>query len=460
MSGLAQSLQYDYEGYGTMTGEGMEELQKALQAGSGVDAGSFTGGRALIPESLDQTLVNILHQQEDAVLFQRVKKQPIKSPVHQWDERTEVGADDGAWVSEGGNSQEADQTIARKYETAKYLQTLRKVTIQASISNTIENAMVLEQNAGMLWLIRNVERGMIYGNSSHVAEQPNGVITQIPTSNVLDLRGASANSAAYEDKMNEGSRIIRENFGKASFMLGSPLVVQETQELLRDRIRFPIGEGGMGSYTWNQYPTPFGTMELKEDIFIEEGKAPSASSLTSSRPDAPSISVATSADSDSLFDGSSAGTYYYKVVATNKYGDSPASSEASATVASGEKVTITVTDGSTAGTAFKVYRSEKGASDGSDARYAFTVTRTTSPQDVDDLNTDLPGCSDVFLFTMAPVYDAIEWFQFLPAMKFELYPTNAAVYPFLMLLFGALALKKPVQHIRIKNVAPSQLGWF
>jgi len=45
-------------------------------------------------------------------------------------------------------------------------------------------------------------------------------------------------------------------------------------------------------------------------------------------------------------------------------------------------------------------------------------------------------------------------------MKFDLYPTNAAVYPFLMLLFGFLAVKKPVQHVRIKNIAPSGLGWF
>ncbi len=89
-----------------------------------------------------------------------------------------------------------------------------------------------------------------------------------------------------------------------------------------------------------------------------------------------------------------------------------------------------------------------------------TVAYTGSPQTFKDHNDELPGCSDVFLLTMDTVYDAIEWFQFLPMMKFDLYPTNSAVYPFLMLLFGALALKKPVQHIRIKNVAPSGLNWY
>ena len=40
--------------------DGLALLQKALQAGSGVDAAAFSGGRALIPESLDSTLVSVL----------------------------------------------------------------------------------------------------------------------------------------------------------------------------------------------------------------------------------------------------------------------------------------------------------------------------------------------------------------------------------------------------------------
>ena len=134
-------MDIDYTGFAQGNIETLELLNKALSAGSGVDAGAFTGGRALIPESLDTTLVNILWTQDEARLFQRLKKQPIRSPVHQWDDRTDVGARDGAWVPEGGASIEADQTIARRYATAKYLQTLRKVTLQASISNMIENAM-------------------------------------------------------------------------------------------------------------------------------------------------------------------------------------------------------------------------------------------------------------------------------------------------------------------------------
>lgn len=447
-----------YEGFAQTNMETMEMLTKALSAGSGVDAASYTGGRALIPESLEQTLVNILHTQDEAVLFQRLKKTPVRGPVHQWDARTEVGADDGAWVAEGGDSIEADQTIARQYITMKYLQTLRKVTLQMSISNSIEDAMALEKNAGTLWLIRNIERALFYGNSDYVSVQPDGLIKLIPSTNVLDVRGADATSDTFEDKMNEAARVIRENYGKASLMLSSTMVMQDVQKLLRDRIRFEAGQT-LGTAVFSKYPTPFGTPELKEDIFIQEGAVPAASALTSQRPGTPTIgSVTSPVDATSLLP---AGDYVYKVVGVNQYGDSVATAEEVVTgVAAGDNVTIPVTNGSPASTAYKLYRSKLGGTTGAEVRYLGTYKVTGSPMDVIDRDFNLPGCSDVFILTMESLYDAIEWAQFLPMMKFDLYPTNAAVYPFLMLLFGAMALKKPVQHVRIKNVAPSTLGWF
>jgi len=45
-------------------GTSLEEFVKALTAGSGVDAANFTGGRALAPESLQGSTVNIIHKDE------------------------------------------------------------------------------------------------------------------------------------------------------------------------------------------------------------------------------------------------------------------------------------------------------------------------------------------------------------------------------------------------------------
>jgi hypothetical protein len=479
MNPVELSSQYpaNHVGYGDFGNvDVLENLSKALSAGSGVDAGAFTGGRALIPESLENTLVNVLWSQDEARLFQRIKKKPIPSPVHQWDKRTEVGDSDGAWVAEGGTSFEKDQTIARVFETAKYLQTLRKATLQATLSNMIENAMVIEQNAGALWIIREVEKALFYGNDAIVAEQPKGIIQQINLAanntttygspvadNILDVRGAAADSAEFEKKVNEGARVIRDKYGKGSLLLVSTMVMQDVQNLLRDRIRFNAGNTA-GSSVFNKYPTPFGELELLDDVFIREGAKPGTASALAGAPSACTESVAPAsaavAGSEiSFFTAADVGAYLYRVTAVNKFGESAPVNMTTVNSVAGQKITMTVADGGTAGTGFNLYRSKKGGAV-ADAKFVKTVPRTGATTVITDFNAELPGTSHGFLLTMDQIYDAIEWFQFLPMMKFDLYPTNQAVYPFLMLLFGALALKKSEQHVYIRNISPANLGWF
>lgn len=442
--------------------DALQELSKALVAGDGVDAGSFTGGRALIPESLENTLVNVLWTQDEARLFQRIKKKPIPSPVHQWDKRTGVGNADGAWVPETGESQEANQTIARVYETSKYLQTLRKASLQATLSNMIEDALTVEQNAGALWVIQQVEKALFYGNDLVFPEQPKG-IKQQATTNVLDARGATASGSVVEKLINEGARGIRDFYGKGSLLLSSTMIHSDLQNLIRDRVRFQAGQD-MGTAIFNQYPTPFGQLELLDDVFIKERGIAVPSSIVNLRPAQVTINSVAQSAGTSKFSESDLGTYYYKVAAVNRYGEGLASAEASIAVnAAGNTVdfNVSVTPDPSI-TAYAVYRSKKGAANGNDARFMgyFTAYEDGVNDTFSESNEDLPGTSDIFILTMGEIYDAIEWFQFLPLMKFDLYPTNAAVYPFLMLLFGAMALKKEEQHAYIKNVSPADLGWY
>jgi hypothetical protein len=463
MMDLTKQFDLGYDGFLQANQETLEALTKAMEAGSGVDAASFTGGRALTPESLDTTLVNILHSTDEARLFQRLKKVPVKSVVHQWDVRDEVGADEGGWVPEGGDSEEADQTIERKYTTAKYLQTLRKVTLQAAQSNMIEDAMAIEQEAGALWIVRNVEKALFNGTSTFFSNQPDGLAAQIPDTHVIDLRGADAASSAFEDAMNEASRQIRDYYGVPTDMFTSTMVMQDVQALLRDRIRFG---GGMnqGTGIFKDYPTPFGNIGLVDDVFLKESGAASASALTAKAPGAITIDSAVAGNSGSSFAAGDAGDYFYGVAGVNRYGEGAVTvsgSPTAVTVAAGEDVTFTVDAAAPAPTAYALYRSKKDAADSTDMKFVgyFAYGNGTDDTFIDK-NENLPGTSSTYVLNLNTAYNAIEWVQFLPLMKFPLYPTNAAVYPFLMLLFGSLALKKPTQHVRIKNVSPSNLGWY
>lgn len=455
----------NFEGFQRGNQEMMESLFKALSAGTGIDPTSFTGGRALTPESLDTTLVNVLWKQDEARLFKALKKQPVKSPVHQWVRRTDVGGSDGAWVPEGGDSQEANQTIARAWAVMKYLQTLRKVTLQATITNMIEDAIALEKQAGTLWIIKQIEMILFDGNSAIIDEQPDGLKKLITgTDNVIDIRGKTANSSQFEAAIPEGCRVIRSKFGMATDLFCSLMVMTDVQALLKDRIRFEAKREVLGSAVFTEYPTPFAVPKLVDDIFIQEGQIGTASLITASRPSQPTITLARAAASPlvSQFVAGDAGDYYYQVASINKYGLSQLSAAVQVTgVQALDKVTISVTnEGATPGTGFVLFRSKKGAADGTDCREFNRVVRTGATPDIIDLNADLPGTSSAYLLNLDTMYDAIEWEQFLPLMKFDLYPTNAAVYPFLMLLFGALGLKKPEHHIRIKNISTSKQSWF
>ena len=434
-----------YQGFAEGNQEMLESLEKALTAGSGVDAAAFTGGRSMIPESLDTTLVNVLWTQDEAKLFKELKKNPVKSPVHQWVKRTDVGNSDGAWVSEGGDSEAKDQTMARKNVTMKYLQTYRSATLQATVANTLEDAISSEKMAGTLWLIKQIEKILFVGDSACVAEESDG-LGKLVTTNIIDMRGKTALTSEFEDAIEEACRAIRAKFGLASHLFGSLKFMRDVQALLRDRMRVGPGVSPSGSAVFEKYDTPFGKPKLIDNLFILERDVGIASTITAKRPAQPTLASAVRSASgglESKFVAADAGDYYYVIGHENKYGISQLSAAVQCTgVLVDDKVTITVTDGATPGTALLVYRSKKGAAAGTDCRLISRVAYTGAAQEEIDLNHTLPGCSDAFVMTMNPMYDAIEWEQWLPMMKFDLFPTNAAVYPFLMLIFGALAVKK------------------
>lgn len=441
------------DGFGQANTAVMEDLVKALEAGAGTDSSNFTGGRALIPESLDKTLVNVLWNQEHAKLFKALKKQSVSSTVHEWNKRDGVGDADGAWVAEGGNSFEKNQDIARKTLQMKYLQTKRSATLQAVTANTLEGAEAIEVNAGTLWLIRQIEESMFNGNSAVIAEQPDGLDVLIPTENVIDLRGKKASDVEFEDAMTKGSRLIYDNYGMASELYASTITMQNVQERLRDRLRFQPGTDGVASQLFTKYPTNHGNLDLLSDVFIKAGSAPRPSTL-SEKPDTPTATIA-KANSSSLFGAGDAGAYFYKIVATSKYGDSIESSPLAVTVAENDIVTITITNVATleasGATGIKVYRTPVGGT-ADQAVEIKGLLQAGVPATIDDENEELPGTSSCYLLNTSPSANVMEFAQFLPMMKFPLYPTNAAVYPFLMLLFGALALKKGEQTVRIKNI--------
>lgn len=448
--------------------EASEELQKALTAGSGTDSAAFQGGRALIFESIEASLITVLHSTDDAVLFQKLKTDKFsKSIVHEWTDRTDVGAGDGAWVPEGGESEESDSTYSRQTLEMKFVQTRRNITLQALAAETIEDVTAQEQQSGLLWIIAQVERAIFFGKNSVNPQEPDGLESLIPASNVIDARGISPGSDAMENFIQEGATVIRESHGMADLFIANPSVIRDIQSLVRERLRFGVGDTSSAAIVM-KYPTIFGNLDLKEDIFATRPDIlPVASSLTAKRPGQPAIAaVSTTATSSkalttipagrtSKFNAiGDVGTYNYKIVAVNMYGNSVASASVPITIVKNGAMSVYMNPNSgEVPLGYKIYRSVVGGASGTEKFISYVKNTAASGGLVFvDTNDDLPGSTSAYILSCNPMRMAIEWKQFLPAIKYDLFPTASATKPFLMLLFGALMMTKKLQHVRIKNL--------
>ena len=447
------------------------ELVKALEAGYGTDSAAMTGGRSLIPQDIQNTLQNALKfGRNDFKVMNLVRKNPVYSTIHEYTRQTDVGDEIDNFVAEGGESQENTSQLERITKAMKYLQTYRKITLQMRVAKTIEDAEALEKTSGTLEVLRSAEKANFHGDSSVNPVQFDGIIKQIKdgsTANIVDLRGKLISSTEGEESFNEIARKIYEGGGYATHAFMPPVLAQDVQNLVKDRLRLNTGDNRAAAVV-EKYPTPFSDEILiagsaGPDKFFRVKTSVVASGDSSKRPDAPTIALAAQAKTGGTgFLVATAGTYYYTVHAVNQYGVSPASAAGSVAVADGQQVQITITPAAgNATTGFIICRSKVDAADGTDTREMIKVSKASTPTTIHlDQNDDLPGTGELIVLSYNEMDPSIQWDQFLPLMKFDLYPTNAAIIPFLIILFGAMDVKVPWRHGLVKNVSFTGLDWF
>ena len=471
MNSLFDATNAGEAGFGQIT---QGDLLKALSAGSGTDSATMTGGRALIPQDIESTLVNALFlKRQDFKLMNMIKTEKVTSTVHEYTRRNEFGDETGVFVSEGGEARETNQTLERITRVMKYLQTLREVTLQMRVANTIEDAEASEKEAGTLTILKGAEWGLFHGDGDVVPTQYDSIVKQVLSNetrkNRVDLRGAKMTSAKAEDAIVELARAIYEKGGYATDAFMPPAIAADLQALARDRFRLNDGDR-RGATVIQSYPTAF-----SNEITIA-GERAGANKLyrvknrpvptvgVDGTPNAPSIAVLAVANTGATgFKSATAGTYRYAVFAINEKGISGASAAANLVVANGEMAQITITPATTGGaaTGYIVCRGKINTTTGDDQREMFRVADSGSGTTVaKDSNDELPGTGQLLMVSDDPIEKTLQWDQFLPLMKFDLYPTKTAVIPFLILLFGTPDVKVPWYHGVIDNVGYTGLDWF
>jgi hypothetical protein len=433
-----------------------QELVKALSAGYGTDSAQYVGGRAMIPEDIEITMINAMREQkEDCKMMNLIKKRPVRSTVHEYNRRYDVGDYENATAGEGEGSPNTEQTIQRVTVPIKYLQTRRAVTDQMEIVDSFENAFESEKLSGTLTILKAAERLCFHGDSDVVPTEWDGLpklISKLPENqrHVKDYRGktiATIGDEVVTDMMHD----IADAGGDANILFFPLILTMDLQNLVRDRVRFGTDDKNMAPVL-DAFPTPFGTLKFGNDVgpnkFYRVKGPISPNGDPNMRPNAPSnvvpsVAAATQQDGVSKFYRSNAGDYRYSVHAVNQYGISPGFSlVAAVAVAAGDAVKLTITrDASKPGTGFIICRSKKNGNVVMEIARIGNSGGTTTV--FTDLNDDLPGTANMLFLTEKKLQTVVEFYQLMPLRMRPLFESNRAEKPFFIQLFGAPDLKVP-----------------
>lgn len=462
-------------------------LQKALEAGYGTDASQFTDGRALQPEDLESTLVNVLDVlQDDCKVFNSIYRQPSKSTVHQYNRRTGVGDDEFNFIGEGDEIREGDQDIERKILEQKYIGTIGRITKQAELVESMEDMYNAEKVACTMRVVKSAERAFFHGNSAVVPKQFDGFQKIIEDSafdttkearlrsTVADLRGyeigeevASGDEAILtgEDLFDEVADTVYEKGGDLKKALFPPVIARQFRSLFNDKLRYTPEDEHTGLKRLPDIVASCGSsirIQGKDagtdKMFHVKGKVVAKGDSTK-RPNAPStvtLTVNASATrAESQFGTNDAGDYIYAVHAVNSYGISAAKAAAAAvTVAAGKSVTITITPDSNGAraTGFIITRSK---ADGSELMEMCSIGAAVEGNTTyEDVNSELPGTASIILLSEI-TRDAkanIAFTQLMGLSTFPLPTNDSLAKRFAVALFGALKVGAPEFCAEIKNV--------
>ena len=469
------------------TAEAVAALNKALSAGSitggaSVDSAVAGQGAALKPESLERTLKLLTFRDSDIRLWRLFPKSAAFNTVEEFNQLQSYGVERGGSYLEGELPEEEDSTYVRRAEKVKFYGVTKSVTHPMQLVRSAHGDVVQREiTNGTMWLLRKINRSLAFGDENIIPTELNGVYKshQLGVNSnltsyfndevVIDLKGASLT----QEKIEDAGRIILENFGQATHLFAPPVVLSDFAKDYYQKQRIILGgnNGGYNANTNISYPKhvtmSFGDVDLEHDIFLQEskGKAYNAGADSLKAPVAPTagtVPAAVNDAADSEFAASDAGTYWYAVTAINRYGESAMTlldtSSVSPTATQSVDLTFTDGGGANAATGYTIYRTEKGVSSYTTAKFypIFKVSKTeltngydgASAGKVRDRNHFIANTQQAFI---SDTPNTFEIKQLAPLMKLDLAVVSPA-YRFMILLYAAMQLFSPRKAVRFRNI--------
>ena len=442
------------DGFGESSAAELEELRKALDIGYSQPV-TGVGHDALRVESLEGTLKVLTYAQTELRLWNQIPKLNATSTVEEYNRLREYGSEAGGFVASGVLPEEEDTIYERADQKVKYLGSTRVVNHPSTLVTTVPADLIAQETSnGALWIMKKANRGLYYGDSSVIPLEWNGISNQIQTGSglVYDLRGQPLVENDIENMVQD----VSDNFGNAQRFFSNGKVFSDFSKIYHNRQRQSPGQGGDGGTPMTGFNTINGRISFEPDVFVVRGGAGPATGTSPKAPSAPSVAAGAATGTGSQFTAADAGDYIYQVSAVNQYGESPLSTATSAvTVAAGQSVPLTVTDGGGTyeATGYKLYRTEK---DGTTTYWTnLTVARAqvggvpqaTTP--ISDSNAWLPRTFIGLLLDMSN--QSLSFKQLSPMIKMPL-ATIAPSIRWMQLLYGTPIIYAPRKNVFVKNI--------
>jgi hypothetical protein len=481
MSEMVSLSHYDgLNGFGSVPMESVENLGKALSAG--YEQTNQTGGSALRVESLEASLKVVTYNDQHIKLWKKIPKSPAYSTVEEYNELSAYGNTGSfGFTMEGELPSSTDTSYARRTQFVKFMGTTREITHPATLVHPAHgNIIALENQNGILWVLRQVERSLFTADSALAAdgnaEQWDGLDAQIDATSFVDLEGNPLQEADIE----EAANAITEAFGyPTDLFLGYREQSDLTKTMYpRERVALPAPVNGKIGQAVTAMQTNAGSIEFNPDLFIEQNPSPPTAATHANAPDTPQAITSGQSGTDGDFtkgtDETGDTEYAYVCTACNRFGESAHSPVMAATETltaanrlAGLHIDLTLTNAASIGAFptefFRIYRTiamtASAAVPTAATSYSLIMQVATSSQAaagttaVDDLNFILPFTSTAYMGQMDE--SVLTFRQLAPMMRLDL-AVLAPSYRWMILLYGTPILFAPRKWLRMVNIGRLQ----
>jgi hypothetical protein len=474
-------------GAGVTSAQEVDELNKALSAGAGYAGAptSLSGGGVLQVESLDASLKSVTYEMKQIKLWPQMPKDQAYNTIEEYNRIDAYGDQGRGFIAEGALPRSEDSSYSRQIQRVRFIGVTRELThVYTLVRNAHGDAIAREIRNGTMRILEIVERNLFDGHGMYsnnglfdgadAALLPesdlswDGLDKQIRKGNadasakakaftgygveedvIKDLRGLVLDQDALED----GARIVQENFGMASTMMLDTKAHSDLSRQFYPKERInPMGvSNGKSGFVLQSFVASAGEFSLQSDVFLRPKRG--APAPLADAPAAPAVTPAAVAPTvaNSKWDAASAGAYSYRASAINAAGEGALGAAAAATVAAAGAIDVAIA--ATPGAiAYAVYRSPVGATSGHEFVGYVAPASVGGAATLRDLNHRLPGLAQAYLLTMDS--EAVRFKQLAPLMKMDL-AIVATAYRWMQLLYGTPIVYAPRKHLIFMNIGRS-----